>query len=856
MGAASAGGWPAFEIDATLSVADRRVAGKTSFTFRNTATNALSDLRLFAYPNRFVTDGTDVPHDLFDRVFPAGPSSARMAIRSLRIDGVPADFADGEKPEFAPGVLLTVPLSNAIHPGESVLVDMEFDLRVPKRFGSFGSHAGTLCLNGGWHPYPAALNVDGTWNVWAPPPRSAFRVRVTVDDREGRLFINGKGGETHPPGTPLTVDTEAEFLTLVFYSDSHVSRRDHAAAEVTYVSRRPRPRAARDLADAIDLAVDELRAACPDIERPNILLLEAPLRRDLVIPGAGVILISDRFRQVFAPAREYHLGPVIEAVYVHLLNDRLERPDAPGFRWDVEAAAWRQAKTYWEVHRERSSTIDTYLRPFGFIPAVDAFRMAPRIPFIGAFFGDVYDSDPLREDILRFNRRSAHGRIMAEKLRDLLGEDALDRVQEGTLRGDGSMQALAEAEAGQSLDPFLAQWTDPYPEVNYTLAGWEQERQPDGTFRSEVTIRRTGAPIEEPVSVELRRWFGPSHRGQWSGEGREGVVVLETPSRTHRVTLDPDRRLKETTRSDNRRPPSVKFLISSFRFHFDANKRDHEARLGGTLILGNDYRHRYRVYAQTRQTGDGVEFRYVRAFGRAFDAISYQRELSVGFIHDYLSTTFADPESGFENDRGRLSAVTASYGVSTTESRRNRLDGMTLRVQGEAGDTWLGGDFRYWKAEMIGEGVIPIQRDRHLLAWRSSIGASDEKNTPTQVLFDAGGYNAIRGINTGLVLGHYRWLATAEYRWIAVREINAHLLTLAWLRSLQTALYVDAGNVSTSTGDLFDSNPAYGVGAGLRLHFDFFGINPTVVRLDVAERIDRDSGEKRPMFYIGVGQSF
>lgn len=843
-------------IEARLQVREGRIRGTATLAFRNSATHDLAEIRLWAYPNRYNTDGRKVPHDLFDRVFPAGPSPARLEFGPVLADGLPAEIAGaaGGPPD---GVLVNARLPRPLPPGGTVTLVIPFETRIPERFGSFGRHGKSIVLNGGWHPYPAVLNPDGSWNERAPPPRLAYRVRVELEDRPGHLFLNGGDGPLRPAGSAVEAAFSARLLTLVYYDTAFEVRTDRGGIPLAYAAPRHRPESADELARGVEHAVGELRAAYPNLRIPPFLFLEAPLRRDLVLPGEGAILLSDRFREVTAPAREYHLGPVIEAVYHRIFLENFPPAEAADFGWEAEAAAWWASKAYWKIHRRRYASLDDYLRPFGFIRAVDDFRMAPRFPFTGAFLGDPYEADPLREDVLRFNRHSAHGRILAEKLRNLLGEEGVRRSLDSALRGEGRLADRAEAEAGRPLADFLAQWTEPYPRVNYKLAGWRRERTDGGAVRSVITLRQEGAPVDEPVTVEVRRWFGPSKRAVWSGEGDEGVLAIETERRPHRVVLDPDRRLKETTRVDNAFPPGVKVLLEAIKLGLNFNDRDHEFSVIGSVIVGNNYRRRYWFDAHSREEGDGYEIQYIHSFGRPFDPIRFRREATVGYLHTALSPSFAKPESGLENDPGRIAGIKSSFELRTTESRRNRLDGMTALLEGEYGDAWLGSDYRYWKTKLTAQGVVPILRDRHLLALRGNAGASDEDGTPTQVLFDAGGWDAVRGINTGLILGNYRWLTAAEYRWIVRREIGAGVLSLFWLRSVQTALYVDVGNVSPDPNGLLDGDRIHsGAGVGLRLHLDLLGISPTVVRLDAARRIDADSGDDRPMYYIGVGQSF
>ncbi len=842
-----------YKLDVTLDVAAGRIYGTNAFAISNTFPGSLDKLPLFAYPNHYSVYGQEVTHELYDRVFPEVVSLGSMQIHDILINDKPFALIAECLPDLAQGVILSACLANGSPPVEQIRVAAGYSVNIPERFGSFGMHRATVCLNGGWYPYlPVRRNAD--WDVYAPPPKSSFNLHLNVSDA-GHVFINGRHYEVVAKDT-IETEIEARYLSLVFMPQTYVYRHSSGNQDFIYYSSRPRPKAASALFNAASLAVKQMLDKQTVTVPEELILIEVPLRRDLAIASEGVVLVSDRFHEVFAPLRDYHAGPLVEAVYTLLLRSTLAATDPAAFDWEAEAVAWVQAQAFWQTYRRRSKSLATYLKPFGFIPDIDALLNAPRFPFVGAFFGDFYETDPLREDILRFNRRTAHGRILAEKLRDLLGDNKLNEITEKALASDKPLMAFGEAHYAGSLSDYLSQWDNSYPRVNYKLTDWEQKRRPEGGYLSRVSIRQTGAPVQEPVVVEVERRFGEAYRGIWMGEGDSGLVTIETPRRAHSVQLDPDRRLRETTRSDNRYPPSIRVLLNSLRLRIDLNNRDHEIRAGGSIIMGNDYRNRYRFDFFSEQERQGLGLRHMRAFGKAFDAINYQQRFTYGFIHADLDPNFATAESGFVNSSGTVSEITLDYAIYTKDAGRNPLDGAAFSVQGEFGHKEIGGDFRYWKISTSGKTVVPLRRDRHLLAFHARFGASDRDRTPTQMLYDIGGFNGIRGINRGRLLGNYKYSGSAEYRKILWKEMKARGLSMAWTRMLQTVVYVDAGNTSGTIEDLTSESPHWGVGVGLRFYTDILGVFPTVVRFDVARQMDRPRMDDRPMYYIGAGQSF
>ncbi|MDF1660311.1 MAG: BamA/TamA family outer membrane protein, partial [Planctomycetota bacterium] len=88
-------------------------------------------------------------------------------------------------------------------------------------------------------------------------------------------------------------------------------------------------------------------------------------------------------------------------------------------------------------------------------------------------------------------------------------------------------------------------------------------------------------------------------------------------------------------------------------------------------------------------------------------------------------------------------------------------------------------------------------------------------------------------------------------------ELEVSLLSLSWWRRLEGALFYDIGEVGRHFNDVFEDYSQWksSVGYGLRFHIDVVGVRSTVVRLDVAYRLD-SSEDRTPQFYFGVNQSF
>ena len=133
--------------------------------------------------------------------------------------------------------------------------------------------------------------------------------------------------------------------------------------------------------------------------------------------------------------------------------------------------------------------------------------------------------------------------------------------------------------------------------------------------------------------------------------------------------------------------------------------------------------------------------------------------------------------------------------------------------------------------------------------------------------FDLRGYESDEGIGRGTLLG------IVEHRWTLVSDMAVNVLHLAWIRELQLAFFVGAGmvvepsdqnrdcvlsddlRVCRSPGAEQDVLGAAEVGGGLRIHFEYGGVQPGVIAIDVGVPLTRDTemAEGRPPIGVHFG---
>jgi len=111
-------------------------------------------------------------------------------------------------------------------------------------------------------------------------------------------------------------------------------------------------------------------------------------------------------------------------------------------------------------------------------------------------------------------------------------------------------QQVCERVTGRKLDWFFDQWIDETPRIDYACGNVKSHQQPDGRWKTAVTIKRLGTGVM-PVETQVITMAGDTMRKRWAGNAPKGVVTFMTPSKVTRYQLDPDDIILDQNRCNN-----------------------------------------------------------------------------------------------------------------------------------------------------------------------------------------------------------------------------------------------------------------------------------------------------------------
>jgi len=857
---------PAYRIDATLTLTPPQIRGTVTVELTNSAAAPLDRVLLVLFPNRFVEPDTTVndinrPYVWYREAFSPGA----MHVDAVRINGEPIVTQGAEAPGVPTGCLLDAHLVHPLSPGERATLSADFVTTIPERYGTFGLADGMLTALGGWYPAVAWLRPDGTWATDTLPAVADYDLHLQVPD-DADVLVNGRFFPA-PAHTVAVRVPAVHALTLVAAAGL---RREDFVAGATRLSFFSRPeRLSLRLAlgpDPHAVTVEALRniVAHPPAGAPPapeaLVVVAAPLRWELTAQGDGMVVISDRTLHVFPLLYPFHERELARAVYAETLRPALAQREPPeDYVWVQEGTAHVLAERYRKAIYPTTRTTRDWIELFNIFAIVDRFETAPKMPFAETLFDHVPDTDPLHDRFVTFNNALPPGHVILGKLALQLGDATFAHTIDACLASPESFRACTHTASGENLDAFYAQWVQPYPTLNYSLARVRADAAPAGGYVTEITVRRDSSrPIREPVPVTVYGVGGESLHLRWDGDGDTGHLRVAPSPRPWRVVIDPDRELLETSRADNARPPILQVVLDSAAVEVSST----DFAFAGLVVARGRYDYSKDLalagFYTNRGLGGALGPRV--HWGPQNDPNTYRHNAFAFYAIESLDPSFRDRQRPAFRTAGHLNALGARYDYSTVVAHNNPTQAVHARLFVDWFDTVLGSNFDYVRFGGSAGFTHPILTHRTILAAEvvnGFIEPTSSTSVPVQGLFSLGGSLSIRGIGAEEELARNLFLLRTELRQMVYPETDLNLFDLLVLRRSQVRFFVDTGQVSNSAGQIYDpTGYAVGIGVGVAAMYELMGFFPHVAYLELATEAHGPGSTGGVQVLFGTRQSF
>jgi hypothetical protein len=548
------------------------------------------------------------------------------------------------------------------------------------------------------------------------------------------------------------------------------------------------------------------------------------------------------------------------------IGERFETAADRGWVDDLRSAALVDLDELRRNHM--AQTPQQLLSLFAFHPAVDQLLYAPQITFEDSYFNATDEPDRFRDDPVRARFPVTRGRRVLECVRDVLDEPAMEHFVAMLARGRRSVRS-ALARAGVDTDALLPGWIRYASlETNYRLGTITTERTDSG-FRTTVEVLRDGDERPEPVEVRVDDSAGNHASAFWDGRGERGVVVIDTPADRSSVTIDPDQRLPESAHVADGHPRRDDATDAPWRppifTGFALTVLSSPPYVAGLIDVA--LRQRYNLE-------NTIALRLSRSGARTGGRIGYIQGLGarahtnrrIGSLGGALGFYYVEPNFGMHNVGGYELDLQLFGGIDTRVFIQDPrqffiLSGALLvagvfREDGTVGVTARGG---ISAAAMVPIGLL----NAILFAGGGGFTINPVLPADRQVL---GGQYALRAFGTDELLGNGALYAVVEHRVTVASDLNLNVLWAVFARELQLAWWVGGGVVFDSLdrlGNHYDARGAFEAGAGVRVHYEYGGIAPGVLAIDVGFPISRwaqpsanDVTQAPVGFYIGFDQYY
>lgn len=865
-----------YRVHARIDRASGQVSGVMQVRVR--VASGEREVRLWLYAERLASPPSAMEERSARWIYPGEIDTGGSVLRAVAVDGQRmSTFRLERRPAGDPrghdvaGVDVRVPIEPG--PAREVELEMRFTVDVPGRFGRLGRVGGTLALAAPW--YPLVIDGDG----WA------FDVPHTIEleTNDGVILAHDR-----VLGSAGWIEVRAHYVPVMvtprFFEEVRTIRGVRVVVRtIERLYRAPPPE--RPGPDGlVDLAHVEVGARIAEVAEDAILsarafgvpvpdeivLWQIRSRTELAATAPGVVLVSDRLFQIFPLQQtlEFHRRALRRALFRHFVEP-LGTVDAPKDRgWAADLRAVVLVDLDEARRRSAAQSPQELLGLFAFHPAVDQLLYAPQIAFEDAYFAAIEERDPFRDDPVRARRPLSSGRRILESARDALSEEAFSRWVAMLVNARRSARAALRAaapERAERLAGWLAATGEP---VNYRLGDIRSRRLPDGGFEHRVEVIREGSSRAEPVEVEVHDEVGERMRGIWDEAGERGVVTLVTSGAFAGAQIDPRQRLPQSPaladghpRGDDAtdlpwRPP----ILNGFLFNAFVTEELFTGLVDFALRRRYDLEHTIGFRLERTQTFTGGHVRYSHGLGP-----KVHQNRRIGLIGGGIS--FERLHEGFAGDMGAWRGQLFVQGsINTVSFTLDPRDGVWLSAQLVGGlavhdDGTLGGTFR---GRLRGGVVFPLGLVNALvLVGGGGFTAGDALPSELQAL---GGGSVLRGFESDELLGRGALYAVAEHRWTAVRDLAWNVAHLVWVRELQLAAFAGAGVVFDTPGDeTIDGGVE--VGGGIRIHYEYGGVQPGMLGVDVGVPISRQDARvlqdgvlvrtRAPVgFYVSFDQYF
>jgi len=576
---------PSYEIEVRLDTEQHVLLGRESILLANTSGEVLDELYLHLYPNRFMDElsiyAREKGIDAYDRLFPAGPDTGYIFIEELTLNGEASSYTIDD-------TIMRVDLENPLLPGDSIQLQLKFQVKIPHAIARFGYDSGNYYFSWwyprlaaydeeGWHPYQAC----GTFPDEPYDNFASYRVGITVPHG---MVVGATGNleasVENPDGTERLIYTAENVHDFAWVADRRYKVQTASWNGITIRSlyfpedTAAGKRAVQYAKDALayfsarygeypykDFTVAETRMSGGAMEYPQLIMVTYQFYRlPAFLTGLEEVIAHETSHQWF---------------YGMLMNDQTNEA------WLDEGFATFSEISYMEYkygrdgnmfdpsELEKIPVVGPLLLEAGAAKSLPSVReqtlVGPYIPTarLGTEAPLLTPRDEIKPD--RRPLFYQRGALTLFALQYLVGEDTFDQILRTYVARyrfkhvtTEDFIEVAEEVSGQELGWFFDEWLRSTERLDYVLEGVGTHQTGD-EFITRVAIRDDGG-LRMPVDVQVTLKGGEDEekvtKRFWPLD-RRGTLEFVTEQPVESVVIDPEGLLPDINPENNRLSPPL-----------------------------------------------------------------------------------------------------------------------------------------------------------------------------------------------------------------------------------------------------------------------------------------------------------
>ncbi len=911
--------FPQYAIKASIDVQSKQITASETVTFTNPVQEDLKEVYFHIYPNRKFSAKEIAFMKRYAGYFkvdpfPSGFQPPEMKFSSVEVNSKNASYnIEGEDE-----TLLKITLPEAMKPGESVKILLNFNLKIPHAYGRFGWNQNIIALSR-WYPILSVMNEKG-WNnhPFYPFHRPFFSeaaqydLELTIDQNQTVIHSGVLQGEANLSDgkKKLSIKTRQPVreMTLALSPDYRMEEIDMNGTKIkSYYLFGDEFHGREALNAAKDLMASYTRQFGP---YPYSEFSIAP-----VCLGYGGEQMGN---MIFIDTRVYKLPKRILSRYFDFLISH-----ETGHQWFFNVLGIDEFSQMWLEEGVNSYFVLKHLEDkYG--PDAEVVELPkilkwllPNMTFrrtrdyryqllsrTNLNFPVVSKLSSYQEPSSIFSLAYGKGTRVVEMLHDLLGESVFNRVFARVFKdyqfknfSIADLQKICQEESGQDLQWFFDEWLYSAKVCDLGIK----------SVKNQKIIVENKKDVAMPVQIQAHLADGTTESLTWDGKERVKEFSLEGQSRIQRVFLDPRQEILDIDKTNNNFPrklflKSVPLYLGLYDMPLFLPEDSYNLVVGPELA-GNGFGMKaslQKPYDWNFYSATDYEFKEQlqhSRFGYQLNNV-FHKQATAGV--EIFNTT--DYEDGAEDLAGgkvyyRRELWPAAYSLTSMNDhvtvyllRDRSLNQDIVNREGTRNVSYLKKDEAITGAALHFERATPfwdpsqgfrvdtlVENSGHFLGatqyfYRGVLDASFYKGVtlkskvalrfkhgwgfPTDKnLYELGGWDGLRGYDRKDVRGARTALGSLEYRFPLLDNLDLRLFdNFIGFESVGGVIFGDVGQSWYQNWDDVKLRKDAGLGLRFTVNLGSF-LEKVTLRFDAARAIN-DSEEDDTHFWFGVNQAF